>query len=374
MVSTASLIAGLCCPIFGTIADLYSLRKVLTYIFAALSIVFLSLFAYVSDTVTIHWLLFYAGVSIVFSSLCHAFYNSLIVFVSESHDVVKVSCMQACIGSLGAALLMVALGIHSTEDPNRIFLLFAFSFAGIWFILLALPMWFWVHEDPPTKQSTWEEIATSSYYDMTHSLENMELIKFAVSSLLVNDALATILSVYLVYGMQIGIPVHYLLIGAVYKRWIAAGAALGWLGMSSYLSSRSSLMLSIVLGIIAIVLCAWMVSVTDFFVMCTFLTVSQCGCYIYQKVMMSDMTSKERASHHFGFMSMASRVAGFIGPFLFTVVSLAISDRAAFMALVFMALAGLILLSTVDVEKARKFAESKPSGGGLPIDEGLKIG
>ncbi len=35
------------------------------------------------------------------------------------------------------------------------------------------------------------------------SLENVELIKFTVSSLLMNDALATILAVYIVYGIQV---------------------------------------------------------------------------------------------------------------------------------------------------------------------------
>lgn len=345
----------------------------MTYISALLSIIFLTIFAYCTSSVSIHWLLFYAGTAITFSSLSHAFYNSLIMLVTGPEELVKVACIQASVGSLGAAVLMTALGLHNTEDLNRNFTLFAFGIAALWFILLALPMWFWFKEDPPSKESTWQEIMMASYLDMTHSLENVEMIKFTVSALLMNDATATILAVYLVYGLQIGIPMHVLLIGAVYKRWLSCGAALAWLGVSSYLSARSCLMISMVLGIVSIVLCAWMSNSTDFIIMCTFLTTSQSGCYIYQKVLMSDLTSKEKASHHFGFMSMASRVAGFLGPFLYTVVSISISDRAAFMALVFMSLAGLVMLSMVDFEKGRRFTESRRAKDAADADADGKI-
>jgi len=340
----------------------------MTFVSALLSIIFLTIFAYCTSSVSIHWLLFYAGTAVMFSSLSHAFYNSLIMLVSGPHELVKVACIQASVGSFGAAVLMTSLGLHNTEDLNRTYMLFAFSIAALWFVLLSLPMWFWLKEDAPSRDSTWQDIMMQSYLDMAHSLENVELIKFTVSALLMNDALATILAVYLVYGIQIGIPVHVLLFGAVFKRWMACGAALAWLGTSAYLSARSCLMISMVLGIVSIVLCAWMSNGTDFLIMCTFLTVSQSGCYIYQKVLMSDLTNKEKASHHFGFMSMASRVAGFLGPFLYTVVSLSISDRAAFMALVFMALAGLVMLSMVDFDKGRKFFESRLSTAGNASD------
>ena len=36
---------------------------------------------------------------------------------------------------------------------------------------------------------------------------------------------------------------HVLLIGAVFKRWLACGAALAWLGVSAYISARSCLMI-----------------------------------------------------------------------------------------------------------------------------------
>jgi MFS-type transporter involved in bile tolerance (Atg22 family) len=162
MISTASLLAGLLCPIFGTIADLYGIRKIMTYISALLSIIFLTIFAYCTSSVSIHWLLFYAGTAITFSSLSHAFYNSLIMLVTGPEELVKVACIQASVGSLGAAVLMTALGLHNTEDLNRNFTLFAFGIAALWFILLALPMWFWFKEDPPSKESTWQVGATAA--------------------------------------------------------------------------------------------------------------------------------------------------------------------------------------------------------------------
>ena len=173
MISTSSLLAGLLCPIFGTMADLYAVRKLMTFVSALLSIIFLTIFAYCNSSVSIHWLLFYAGTAITFSSLSHAFYNSLIMLVSGPHELVKVACIQASVGSLGAAALMTALGLHNTEDLNRNYTLFAFGFAALWFVVLALPMWFWLKEDPPARESTWQVRLRARVRARTHARTRM---------------------------------------------------------------------------------------------------------------------------------------------------------------------------------------------------------
>jgi MFS-type transporter involved in bile tolerance (Atg22 family) len=90
IVAVSTLAAGLACPILGAIADKYGYRKAITYVTGALSVVFLTIFAYSSG----HWpwqeLLAVIGLGMMFTSIMHCFYNSLLMMVSRRHDMIKV--------------------------------------------------------------------------------------------------------------------------------------------------------------------------------------------------------------------------------------------------------------------------------------------
>ena len=52
-------------------------------------------------------------------------------------------------------------------------------------------------------------------------------------------------------------------------------------------------------------------------------------------------------SHNFGFMGMINRVAGFIGPLIFSTLSLMVDERAGFIGLIIMASLGMVRPSPV---------------------------
>ena len=62
-------------------------------------------------------------------------------------------------------------------------------------------------------------------------------------------------------------------------------------------------------------------------------------------------------SHNFGFMGMINRFAGFLGPFLFSTLSVAWDERAGFLGLVLLDLLGLVVFGTIDFEKGREMNE-----------------
>lgn len=87
-----------------------------------------------------------------------------------------------------------------------------------------------------------------------------------------------------VYGAQIGLPVGALLLGAVFNRVVGGVAALAWLGVAQFADARLCFVGCIVCTIISIAVCAWMTSVTEFYIVVLTMTTASSGSFIFGKV------------------------------------------------------------------------------------------
>jgi len=307
------------------------------------------------------------GLAMMFTSIMHCFYNSLLMMVAGRHDMIKVSCLQCLVGAWGSAILMIGLGMGSVEaeeDLTRSYVIYCFLVAAVWFIVFSLPLWFFLDEPENTDTSSLSEAFAESWADTLKSLQNVELMKFLLALMLFNDANSTLHAVYMVYGAQIGLPISALMLGAVFNRIVGGAAALAWLGVSQLADARLCFMGCIVTSIVSIAVCAWMTTVTEFYIVVVTMTTASSGSFIFAKVLMAMLTPKYKTSHNFGFMGMINRVAGFIGPFLFSALSLLYSTTVGFMGLIVMALAGLVVITLVDFERGYQFSDTQ--GGKLP--------
>jgi MFS family permease len=178
MVAVSTLMAGIACPILGAIADKYAARKAVTYITGALSIVFLTIFAFSSGHSPWQELLAVIGLGMMFTSIMHCFYNSLLMMVSGRHDMIKVACLQCMVGAWGAAILMIGLGmanINGQEDLDRTYIITCFCVSAVWFVILSLPLWFWLEEKSSIGDYTLSETLAASWQDTLKSLQVLAL-------------------------------------------------------------------------------------------------------------------------------------------------------------------------------------------------------
>lgn len=263
----------------------------------------------------------------------HCFYNSLLMMVSGRHDMIKVACLQCMVGAWGSAILMISLGmgnIKNEDDLDRAYIIYCFMFSALWFLVLSLPLYLFLEEKENTEVVSLADSFADSWSDTLKSLHNLELMKFLVAVMLFNDANSTLHAVYMVYGAQIGLPIEALMLGAVFNRVVGGVAALAWLGVAQLADARLCFMGCIVTTIVAIAVCAWMTTVTEFYVVVLTMTTASSGSFIFSKVLMAMLTPKYKASHNFGFMGMINRVAGFIGPIIFSTLSFLYNEKAGF--------------------------------------------
>jgi len=193
-------------------------------------------------------------------------------------------------------------------------------------------MWLWLEETPSTAKDSdsFADSLAESWRHTIKSLQNIELMKYLLALMLFNDANSTLHAVYMVYGAQIGLPISSLMMGAVFNRVVGGVAALAWLGVAQLADARLCFMGCIVSTIVSIAVCAWMTTVTEFYIVVLTMTTSSSGTFIFAKVLLAMLTPKEKAAHNFGFMGMINRVAGFIGPFLFSTLSFLYDAKTGF--------------------------------------------
>ena len=87
------------------------------------------------------------------------------------------------------------------------------------------------------------------------------------------------------YGAQIGLPVGALILGAVFNRVAGGVAALAWLGVAQFADARLCFIGCILCSIVAIAVCAWMSTVTDFYIVVLTMTTASSGSFIFSKVL-----------------------------------------------------------------------------------------
>jgi len=174
MVAISTLAAAFICPILGAVADRYHARKMIVYVTSALSILFATLFALQPDDTDWYWILFVIGIAMMFTSVMHCFYNSLLMICCESDELVKVACMQTVVGGVGAAVLMLLLGMAhvSKSELTRDYVITAYLGAALWFFIFAIPMWLWLHEPTPeeTKPESIDQEMTRAWKETVKSM------------------------------------------------------------------------------------------------------------------------------------------------------------------------------------------------------------
>ena len=79
------------------------------------------------------------------------------------------------------------------------------------------------------------------------------------------------------------------MLGAVFNRVVGGVASLAWLGVWQFADARLCFMGCIVCTIVSIAVCAWMTTVTEFYIVVLTMTTASSGSFIFAKVPILDV-------------------------------------------------------------------------------------
>lgn len=184
-----------------------------------------------------------------------------------------------------------------------------------------------------------------------------ELFKFLVAFWLYNDGIGTIIKMATIYGAEIGIGQTDLIGTLLMVQFVGIpfSFAFGWLAKK--IGTKSSIYIA--LGVYTLISIGgyFMSTALHFWILGFSVALVQGGSQALSRSLFGRMVPKVQSAEFFGFFSVSAKIAGVVGPLVFSLVSQAMGNsRLGIVSLVVFFAAGGLLLTRVDEEEGIRVA------------------
>ncbi|WP_405450349.1 MFS transporter [Paenibacillus sp. HJGM_3] len=365
----AMLLVAVMTPILGAIADETGSKtrflRVFTYVgvLASAGFVLVGKGDYILASI-----LFIFG-SIGFSG-GNAFYDAMLPDLVESKRRDYVSSQGFMYGYIGGGLLLVLnllmiqmpglFGIPNTATGTYI----SFATVAVWWFVFSVPIFRHVKNT-----GTLEKRSIGYYTQMgfsrvvktfKHILHYPELVKYLIAFLLFNDGISTIITMATVYGKEIGIKTEDLIAALVITQFVGIPFTLLFGKIADRLGSKASLYISLSIYVLIVALGYFMTSAVHFYALAFMVGLVQGGSQSIARSIFSRLIPAGRAAEFFGFLTVSSKFSSIMGPFVFSIVGIWTgSSRFGILSLILFFLAGIYMLTRVNLEKGQQQALEK---------------
>ena len=365
VVSLSVLLQVLILPIIGAVADYTHLKKRILGVFAYIgAFATMGLYFVNGDNYLFGGLLFLiANLSFGAAMVC---YNAFLPEISGPDERDRVSSMGWAFGYLGGGLLLAInlvfysmrdrLGV-STTDAVRISL----ASAGIWWALSSLvPILRLVNRQPRRQLPAGERYLTVGFKQLGQTLRKLPLLPqtllFLVAYLLYNDGIQTVIALSSQFGSEeLGMSGDQLIQLILIVQFVAFFGALGFGYLARWIGAKRAILLSLVIwtGVVVFVYSPLLATSGQFFIVGAVIAVVLGGSQALSRSLFSQMIPQGQETEYFSLYEISERGTSWLGPLVFGLaIQWTDSYRIAVLAVGIFFIAGLILLSRVNVRRA----------------------
>ncbi len=364
--TAAAIVVALLSPLLGAIADHAGRKKTFLRVFtvigasasAAMALIGPGDMWLASVLVVIGMVGFGAG---------NTFYDALLGDVTSPAQRERVSARGYAMGYLGGGVLLAVnlglilgwetIGLPDSTAASQI----SFVTVGVWWFVFSLPLFRRVQETRLATEGTAMAHIRTGARRLKETFSRIkrypELMKFMLAYWFFFDGINTIIVMAASYGTTIGIESTHLIAALLITQFVGFPASLRFGKLADKLGSKKMLYSSLVIYLIIVLLGYFMTSALHFYLLACMVGLVQGGSQATSRSIFSKMIPPGRNAEFFGFLSFTSRFFSFGGPLVFGIVKLlSDSSRSALLAVAFFFVAGLILLTFVDLAKGEKEA------------------
>ncbi len=360
--SIAGIVIVLLAPLLGAVADTIGARKRFLLIFAALGILSTALLPLVAAGEWLAAMLLYLAASIGFSGSI-AFYDSLLLFVAREEDYERTSALGYALGYLGGGLLFAA-NVWMTLDPSLFGLAdkgeavrTAFYMVAAWWLFFTLPLARCVEEPKGEGSGAWTALrggiaALRDSWNHIRQLRTVAIFLFAYWFYI--DGVDTIVRMAVDYGLSLGFESTDLIVALLITQFVGFPSALLFGRLGERLGPKRGIFIGLAVYV-AVVLWAYaMESVAEFYALAVVVGLVQGGIQALSRSLYARLIPRDRSAEFFGFYNMLGKFAVVLGPLMVgSVAELSGSPRLGILSVLLLFMLGALLLSRVDVERAR---------------------
>lgn len=346
-------------PILGTIADIGASRKKFLFLFAVVGSIFTALLALPEKG---NWpiaVLFYVVASLAHGS-SFAFYDALLIDVSQKKNVHFISSFGYALGYLGGGILFAInvlmfqfpgyFGLSSGEQAVKA----SFISVAVWWFLFSLPILLWTQEKPQTQpKPPFGQQVSQAFATLRKTLKNISNIKpvllFLGAYFLYNDGVGTTIKMAVDYGLSLGFQPGHLIMALLIVQVVGVPFSLFFGKLAGLIRPQRAILISIGVYIVITFWGVFMDTIWEFFVMAGAIGCVQGGIQSVSRSFFSSLIPQDKSAEFFGFYNLLGRFSGILGPLLMGAFGLAFQNpRAGVVSLTLLFICGAILLLKIN--------------------------
>ena len=339
-------------PIIGAITDVKNLTKTFFSVFSFLGALLVISFAFVSENEWLFALILY-GIALFCFSAAIVLYDKILIYISSSHNISKVSGFGYSVGYLGGGTLFVInafmvmnpsfFGLENSAAAIKL----SFVTVGIWWIIFTLPL-FINYEQPKIQEGKIIDAFKQIYKTFIDITNQKNIVLFLIAFFLYIDGVHTVMSLAAIFASSIGIGQESIILALILVQFVAAPATFIWSYVSTRYGDKMVIYMSILIYIGVIFYSMGLDNAYEFYFMAGLIGSVQGGIQASSRSLFAKIIPEDKSGEFFGFYNTFGRAGSVIGPLLVNVFLVAFNNiRIALIPLIVLFILGALFLKFV---------------------------
>ncbi len=328
--SISMLLAAVVLPALGAMSDHSAKKKIFVFLFTLTCCSAVGLMAAVPPSMILIVILLFIIANFSYEA-GQPFYNALLYSVADSTRARYVSGIGVAFGYIGSVLGMILVlpfvtgAIFGLDVPfvDGVGKVGAFVPTAVIFLLLSLPLVFWVHEVPRVKPKAagWKLAYTEVWNGLRRTKQYPGVLRFLISDYFFEDAVVTvIINIGLYCSLVLGLPDNQITLFLIVSTLSAVVGSflLGWV---SQFVSLKRLLAGVVWGwIVALIAFVLTDTMAVIWILGSLVGVLLGGLWTTSRPLLGELVPKAELGRFYGLFSLSGRTAAVIGPLIWTTV------------------------------------------------------
>lgn len=326
--SFGTLIVSILAPLLGALAD-YPNAKSRWLNFFTWSGIIMTIGLTFVPTQAWQWLLFIYILSIIGYSGGNLFYDSFLIDVADDRQMDRVSSTGYGMGYLGGVLAFIIFLVAELTNGfgNRLSNLevakFSFLLSAVWWIIFGWPLL--RHGRQQYHVAAVQRPIIDSFKRISQTIRHINKYRraswFLVAYFFYIDGVDTIFTMATSIGKDIGVQTTTLMMVLLVVQLIAFPFSILYGYLAQRLSTRTMLLVGIVVYLFIYVYAYWLHSLRDFWLLAILIGTSQGGIQALSRSYFGRLILKDSSSEFFGFYNILGKFSAIIGPLLVGIVT-----------------------------------------------------
>ena len=186
------------------------------------------------------------------------------------------------------------------------------------------------------------------------------LLLFLIAFMIYDDGIQTVIFMATIYGKsELGLPSGVLLITLLIIQFVAFFGSLLFSRLAEKFSAKRALMITLIMWSCVVVYAYFMTTAGEYLVLGVIVGLSMGGSQALSRSLYGSMIPPDASAEFYGFYSIFGKFSAIWGPAVFAIINhVSGSARISIISLIVFFVLGLVLLTFVDVEKARAAKKS----------------